>query len=432
MQLVARIVPQQGSEVMADNQARAPRRRRARAGVSVALAASLSLALAACGGGDGDDQDVEEVHIGVVLPLSGPTAQNGQNSQRGLELARDLINEAGGIESMGGAQIVLDIVDATSEPAAAANAASEMVSGNDAPLAIVGAYASGLTVTVARETERAGIPLLTTAFSDELTQEGYEFLFQLPAQATAIGEAQMQYTVEIAEAAGSPIESAAIIYANNAYGETQAQGLQSMADELGVDVALFEGYDPAITDATPVAQQAINAGADAIFSIAYVSDGVLVARALQSLGNDVPVIGGVGGYITPDFLAGLGEEGVEGYYSVNTSALGDYGDINTAYEEQYGTFMPQEAHDNAAGLYVIAEALEQNPTLDPEELAQTLHEGTFTMGAAGSMPGGEVSFDETGANEIAVPLMTQWQSGELVGVWPEDYADAEPIWPSGE
>jgi hypothetical protein len=48
------------------------------------------------------------------------------------------------------------------------------------------------------------------------------------------------------------------------------------------------------------------------------------------------------------------------------------------------------------------------------------------------MPGGEVSFDETGANEIAVPLMTQWQSGELVGVWPEDYADAEPIWPSGE
>jgi branched-chain amino acid transport system substrate-binding protein len=94
--------------------------------------------------------------------------------------------------------------------------------------------------------------------------------------------------------------------------------------------------------------------------------------------------------------------------------------------------MPQEAHDNAAGLYVIAEALEQNPTLDPEELAQTLHEGTFTMGAAGSMPGGEVSFDETGANEIAVPLMTQWQSGELVGVWPEDYADAEPIWPSGE
>lgn len=418
---------------MTDNQARAPRHNRRRTGVSFALAASLSLALAACGeeGADQDPTEVDEVHIGVILPLSGATAQNGENSQRGLQLARDLINEAGGIESMGGAEIVLDIVDATSEPAAAANAASEMVSRDGAPLAIVGAYASGLSITVARETERAGIPLLTTSFSDELTQEGYEFLFQLPAQATAIGEAQMEYAVDIAEDAGEPIQSAAIIYANNAYGETQAQGLRSMADELGVDVSLFEGYDPAITDATPVAQQAINAGADAIFSIAYVSDGILVARALQSLGNDVPVIGGVGGYITPDFLAGLGEEGVEGYFSVNTSALASYGEIGEAYEEQHGTFMPQEAHDNAAGLYVIAEALEQNPTLDSEELAATLHEGTFSMGAAGSMPGDEVSFDETGANEVAVPLMVQWQDGELIGVWPEDVADAEPVFSSG-
>lgn len=394
------------------------------------LTAAVTL-VAACGSGTSGsgngDAKVEEVRLGVILPLTGSTAQNGNNSRKGIELAVDLINQAGGIKSMGGAKIKLDIADATSDPAKAASAATQFLSKGTPPLAIVGAYASGLTVTVAQVTERRKVPLLTTSFSDELTSKAYEYLFQLPAKASEVGKAQMQYAVEIAKASGTELKNAAIVYANNAYGESQAKGLQSQAKDSGINIVLFESYDPTISDAGPVAQKVLAAHPDVVFSVAYVTDGVLLMRALKSAGSTVPVVGGVGGYITPDFKKSLGDQ-VEGVLSIDTSDPDKYGDIARAYEEKYGEQMPQEAHDNAAAVYCFAQALEQNPTTDPTKLAEALHSGTFDAGAAGSMPGGKVKFDETGANTFAKPLMVQWQRGRLVGVWPADLTSNKPIW----
>ena len=406
--------------------------RRGRRLLSLAALTAVVTLLAACGGGggpasSGNATNATEVRLGVILPLTGSTAQNGNNSRQGIELAADLINKAGGIKSMNGAKIKLDIADATSDPAKAASAATDFVSKGEPPLAIVGAYASGLTVTVAQVTERRQVPLLTTAFSDELTTKGYKYLFQLPAKASAVGGAQMAYAIDIAKASGKDIKRAVIVYANNAYGESQAKGLQAQAQQSGVEVALFESYSPTISDAGPVAEKVLAAKPDAIFSVAYVTDGVLLSRALRSRGSTVPVVGGVGGYITPDFKKSLGDQ-VNGVLSIDTSDPDKYGDIGKAYEQKYGEPMPQEAHDNAAAVYVFAQALEKKPTTDSKEMAKTLGSEVFDAGAAGSMPGGKVKFDATGANAFAKPLMVQWQQGQLVGVWPPDITANKPVW----
>ena len=49
----------------------------------VALAAVTAVLLAACGGAtgsgsSGDPKNAKEVHLGVILPLTGSTAQNGR------------------------------------------------------------------------------------------------------------------------------------------------------------------------------------------------------------------------------------------------------------------------------------------------------------------------------------------------------------------
>ena len=397
----------------------------------VALAAAAAVLLAACGGdgGGGGAPEVDSIRLGAILPLTGATAQNGNNSRKGIELAVERINADGGIKSMDGAEIELDVADATSDPARTASAATQFLTRGEPPLAIVGAYASGLTVTVARVTERRKVPILTTSFSDELTSQGYKFLFQLPAPASEVGKAQMGYATEIAKEAGVDLKNAAIVYANNAYGESQAKGLRDQADELGINIALYEGYSPTISDATPVARKILASNPDAIFAVSYVNDGVLLMRALRSQNNAVPVIGGVGGFITPDFQKSLGDA-VNGVLSVDTSDPDKYGELGAAYQEKYGEFMPQEAHDNAAAVYVFAQALEENPTTDPDELAQYLHEGSFDLGAAGQMPGSVVEFDETGVNVNGEPLMVQWQDSKLIGVWPADIVEAEPTWPS--
>ncbi len=367
------------------------------------------------------------MRLGVILPLTGATAQNGNNSRKGIELAAELINQAGGIKSMGGAKIKLDIVDSTSDATEAANKATQFLSQGTPPLAIIGAYASGLTLTVVQVTERQRVPLLTTSFSDDLTSKGYKYLFQLPAKASVVGQAQMQYAADIAKAAGTELKRVAIVYANNAYGESQAKGLADQASSMKLDIVLNESYSPTITDAGPVAQKILAAKPDAIFSVAYVTDGVLLMRALRAAGSNTPVIGGVGGYITQDFKNALGDQ-LNGVLSIDTSDPDKYGDFGKAYEAKYKELTPQEAHDNAAAVYAIAQALENKPTTDREVLAEELRSGTFDLGAAGSMPGGKVKFDATGANTYAKPLMVQWQNGQLVGVWPAGITSHKPIW----
>lgn len=373
----------------------------------------------------------DDIVIGTILPLTGATAQNGENSLRGIQLAVDEINAAGGIKSMGGAKLKLTSADATSDPAKAASVATNFLSRGDRPLAIVGAYASGLTETVARVTERAKIPLLSTSFADTLTQQGYKFFFQLPAAASKMGTAQFRYSSAVAKDHGMPLEKIAIVYANNAYGASQAEALKKQAEESGIKIAMFEGYSPEITDANPIVAKIKASGADSVFSIAYVSDGVLLMRALNASGAKIPVFGGTGGYVTPDFVKTLGSA-VNGVFSVTTSNPDDYGAIGEAYEKKFGQFMPQEAHDNAAAVYVIAQALEEHPTTNSVELAKVLHEGKFTEGAAGSMPGGAVEFDAAGVNKHGEPLMVQWQDGKLVGVWPADLVKGKPQWPSAK
>lgn len=379
------------------------------------------------GNGGGGDTGEETIKIGSILPLTGGTAQNGQNSLRGIELAIEMINESGGIKSMNGAKFELVSTDSTSDPATAANAATQFLSNEDnKPLAIIGAYASGLTTTVARVTERARVPLLSTSFSDDLTKQGYKYFFQIPAAASLMGTAQMDYSIELTKANDIDIKNVALVYANNAYGEEQGQALRAQAEAAGLNVVLFEGYDPEIVDAGPIMQKIISSNPDAVYSIAYVTDGVLLTRAAKQAGLEAPLFGGTGGYVTPDFIKALGSE-VNGIFSVTTSNPGEYGEIGERYQEKYGEFMPQEAHDNAAGVYIIAQALEESPTRDSNELMEILHKGVFDLGAAGQMPNGKVEFDETGKNLHGSPLMVQWQDENLVTVWPKEIAGGDPI-----
>ena len=82
----------------------------------------------------------EDVVIGVIQPLSGPNAQFGIGSQRGTELAAEMINAAGGIKALGGAKISLVTADVPT-PATAAAATQRLISQNNVS-AVIRAFVS--------------------------------------------------------------------------------------------------------------------------------------------------------------------------------------------------------------------------------------------------------------------------------------------------
>lgn len=368
------------------------------------------------------------VNIGVIFPLSGANAQFGINCRNGIQLAADAINAAGGVKALGGAKINLIVTDATSSPTSAATAAQRLITQNDVA-AILGAFASSLTIAISDITERRGIPLLTMSFADQITGRGFQNVFQVVAKASVIGHAQVAYTFDIARAAGVKIEKIAVMYEDTAYGTSQATGIRAAAKAANVAIVMDDAYPHGITDATPLINQLRTSGAQAVFPVSYLNDSVLIIRTMRQQRINIPAIGGAAGYVIPDFEKALGPF-AEGVLSVAPSNYDREPELAARFRKRFGYFMVHEALENAVCLDVAVQAIERAKSAKPEDVAAALRGARFEGGAAKLMTGGAVQFDKTGLNTLSVPLMVQWRGKDLVTVWPQEFAKAKAVWPT--
>lgn len=366
------------------------------------------------------------VNIGVVLPLSGANAQFGINSRNGIELAADEINAAGGIEGLGGAKINLVVADATSTPATAANVAQRLLAQNEV-VAILGAFASALTIAISEVTERRGVPFLTMSFSDQITARGFENIFQVVPKASVIGKTQFEATVAIAAEAGQKLERVALMYEDTAYGTSQATGLRAAAKAANVAIVMDEAYPLGITDVTPLINKLRASDAQALFPISYLNDSLQIIRSMRQQKILIPAIGGAAGYVIPDFEKALGDY-AEGVLSVNTSNYDLMPELTERFRKRFGYFMVHEALEHAVALDVLAQALNLAKTTEPGALRNVLRSTRFDKGWTTAMTGGAVVFDSTGLNTLAVPVMVQWRGSDLVTVWPNNWAKAKAVW----
>ena len=366
------------------------------------------------------------INVGVIVPLSGANAQFGINSRNGIELVAEEINAAGGIKALGGAKINLVVADSTSTPTTAATVAQRLITQNEVT-AILGAFASSLTIAISEVTERRDIPLLTMSFADQITGRGFKNIFQVVAKASAIGKAQFDYTLAIAGAAGQKLGKVAIMYEDTAYGTAQAGGLRAGAKAAGVEIVMDDAYPLGITDATPLINKLRGSGAQAVFPVSYLNDSLLIIRTMRQQRITMPAVGGAAGYVIPDFEKGLGEF-AEGVLSIAPANYDYRPELTERFRKKYGYFMVHEALEHAVCLNVLAQAIERAKSAKPEEVVKHLRGARFEGGWAKAMTGDAVQFDATGLNTLSVPVMTQWRKKELVTVWPKEVAKGEAVW----
>jgi branched-chain amino acid transport system substrate-binding protein len=401
--------------------ARALTRRQAMAGGTAAIVAAPFVIRSGLAQG-------AAVNIGVIQPLSGANAQFGINCRNGIEFVADTINAAGGIKALGGAKINLVVSDATSNPTTASTVAQRLITQNELT-AVLGAYASSLTLVISEVTARADIPFLTQAYADEITGRGLESVFKVTATASVIGRAQFNFTLAIAEAAGGRIEKIAIMYEDTAYGIAQSRGLRRAAKDANIEVVMDEPYPLGINDATALINKLRASGAHAVFPLSYLNDSLFIVRTMRQQRLILPVIGGSAGYVIPDFEKGIGEF-AEDVLSISPTNYDLAPALTDPYRKRFGYFMVQEAIGHAVALDVLVQAIERAKSAKPKAVTEALHGGRFEGGWTKAMPGGAVQFDRTGLNTLSVPIMVQWRNKELVTVWPKDVAKASPVWHS--
>jgi len=136
-----------------------------RAGQSAAAAAAVStLGFPAVVRGAAADT----IKIGHIHPLTGFLAFDGGQLRKGMLMAVDEINKAGGIKALGGAKLELLDGDSEGKPEVAI---TQMERFNSAGcLAVFGCYQSAVTLVATQEAEKYHIPfMVTVAVADEVT-----------------------------------------------------------------------------------------------------------------------------------------------------------------------------------------------------------------------------------------------------------------------
>ena len=102
------------------------------------------------------------IEVGLIAPMSGPWARQGQVMKLAADMAIESINQQGGIKALGGAKLKLSVFDAGDSVEKAKNAAQRMVADSPNLVVATGAYLSSFTLAVTEVTERAQLPVITS------------------------------------------------------------------------------------------------------------------------------------------------------------------------------------------------------------------------------------------------------------------------------
>src|ERR1700754_1359033 len=226
----------------------------------------------------------EPILIGYLPALTGPSSSTGIGINRGVQLAVQEINAAGGID---GRQIELIVRDTQSEPTKAVNGAAELTHSEKVSV-IFGPLNSGESLAVVPLLAKANMPQIHPCWVDSLTDtKKYPMCFRNAPTNQQIGAAANRYVVEVLKK-----KKVAVISDTTGYGTASVAAYVPMLKEKGAEVVYQGNIDAANPDLTPEILRMRNAGAEVIMPWS-VNPGFL-SRIINTRGQmawDVPIVG---------------------------------------------------------------------------------------------------------------------------------------------
>ena len=394
--------------------------------VTVAIAAAFATARAA------------DIEVGLIAPMSGAYARQGQVMKMAADMAIESINQQGGIKSMGGAKLKLLVFDAGDSVERAKNAAQRMVADSPNLVAATGAYLSSFTLAVTEVTERAALPLVTFSYSDLITSRGFKYVFQTSATGVQQAEGSLPALMDMAEkATGKRPQTIGIVMDNTA---ASVSFVKPMRDhqfaKLGLKLVVDETFTPPLANATPLIQKVRSTRPDMLILLpTVISDAKLLLEKMNEFGlgrGKLPTIANGAAILDPDLRNNMNIDQLEGVMAVvanwTTSAQKDFvAEVKKKTAEPWPT---QHLVTTYGDIWIFKAALEAAGKADREAVAKALRAMDLTGGAANFFPGnGRLKFDENGRRVGASLLIVQWQNGVPVTVYPAKDALAPPAWP---
>ena len=380
----------------------------------------------------------DDVEIAMLVPLSGPWAEQGILEKAGAEMAVDDINQAGGIKSLGGAKVKLVSVDTGATAETAKDAAQRMISQNPNLAGGFGCWLSTFTLAATEITERAELPWLTLSYSDAITDRGFKYVFQTSPTANVQAEQIMPYLMKLQKAAsGKTATKVAFIGDNTAASVSFMKPIRDhVLKDLHLEAVVDQVYTPPLADATAMVQPVRGAKPDFVLlqSTNNGDDKILVDTFTQygMPATKMPLVGNGGHWVVPELLKTAGKEILQDVLVGLANWPGKaVDDISARYVKRSGN--PWFGHNEIfayAHVQIFAWAADKAASADRHKVADAIRTIDITDGPAKFFPGSHLKFDDKGRRVDAQLVIVQWQDGKPVTIFPEDMAVGKPGWPA--
>ncbi len=310
----------------------------------------------------------ETIRIGEYASLTGKEASFGQQSHKGLTLAIEEINAAGGAL---GRKLELFTEDNQTKPGESATAAKKLISRNKV-VALIGEVASGRSLEAAPIAQAAKIPMIAPAATNpKVTQTG-NYIFRVcfidPFQGTVMAKfAQNDLKAK---------RVAILSSVSNAYSVGLAKFFKETFVANGGLVVSEKNFSEGDKDFRAQLTAVKAANVDAIFVPSYYTEAALIARQARDLGLTVPLLGGDGW--VADQLLEIGGDALNGcYYSTHFSPENQDPVVQAFVKKFKARWGANENPDAFAALgydaaFVLVDAIKRAGTTDGPKLRDAL------------------------------------------------------------
>jgi branched-chain amino acid transport system substrate-binding protein len=238
----------------------------------------------------------EPIKIGLVTALSGQSARAGEAITRGLTVAIDEINAAGGL--LGGRKLVLVRRDDEANPQKGVIAARELIY-NEKVAVIFGGLDTPVSMAIVPLANQEKKPFVGPwAAGTGITKNGANpnYVFRVSAVDEIVDKAMLAYAQKTFKS-----KSCGMILVNNPWGESNEKGLTAALAAQGQKAAGVEKFEANDVDVVPQLTRLKAAGADCLFLVGNVGPSAQVVKSLDRMGWKVPVVshwGPAGGRFT--------------------------------------------------------------------------------------------------------------------------------------
>jgi branched-chain amino acid transport system substrate-binding protein len=314
----------------------------------------------------------ETVRIGVVQPMTGPVAYDGNIYVNTAKMRVDDLNAKGGVL---GKKIELVIEDGACNPAQSVNAAEKLVV-RDKVVGLLGAFCSTSTAAVMEVAKKHKVPLITgISTAAQLTEQGNPYFFRAVATTPMLGNAFGPVLPKALKA-----KRFAFLTLNDDWGRSMQASYPKAIESGGGQIVANEFFQQSDLQFLSQITKVKAANPDAIVLAANTQQAVALSKQIRELGVTVPLVG-EGAWSSDSYikLAGPAAEGVYGLveyvYTIKSP-------VNEAFVKEFQAKLKENPSKFAGAahnaIHIMVDAIRRAGAADPEKIRDAMEKTDYS------------------------------------------------------